>query len=392
MHRTNKTIVYVSTYFYPFIGGVENNTLELARQSVKKGFDVHVITSDRRNGEVIAQNEEVYEGIKIHRVKTWFRFSLNLVFYPSFLFKLLGIKADIIQVNYLGIFWHDICLILKRLVSKNTVFINIPHDRFMGHADYPFYQKVIRKVYSFIQKLFLNWLYDYFIEVNPFQHKWLKNEFGIPKEKVVYVPNGIPSKYLSKVYFSKFIEKHNLEEKTVLSYVGRIEKYKGIEFGIRALVKLVPKFKSLVYVIGGQKTQYSSELKKLVVELKLSPNVLFIDDLSEEDKYAVLSCSEIFVSPSTSEAFGISYLEAMSQGNAIVTVSNDGSNFLLKDEVNGYVLEKPEVKELVEKISILLEDHSLRKLMIENNYILVQKYTWDSIVDKYYFPLLQITE
>jgi len=394
MNTNKKTIVYLATYFYPFQGGAENTTLELALQSVKAGYNVHVITSHKQHGHKINVYEEIYKGIKIHRVKTWFRLSLNLVFYPALLPILLKIKADTISVNYLGIIWQDFCLIIKKIISPKTQFINMPIDKFMGHTNYPWYQKIIKVIYLFIQRLFVNWLYDVFIQINPKQYIWLNKDFKIPTTKIHFVSPGIASKDLIKRNPNEVIKKYKLQNKFILSYIGRIEKYKGINQVIKILPQLVKQFPNIIYIVGGKPTKHQHELKILAQKLNLMKNlmkyVIFIDTVSDEKKFEIYATSDIFVSPSSSEGFGITYLEAMSQNNAIITALNEGSKFLIKNGKNGFVCKQDDTDLLKKNIEKLVLDKNLLTKIQNNNLKLVKSYTWNEIYERDYKKILKI--
>ena len=53
-------VVFITTYFYPVQGGVENHVVHIAEELVKAGHEVHVITSDRSQGRKFPK-EEVYD-------------------------------------------------------------------------------------------------------------------------------------------------------------------------------------------------------------------------------------------------------------------------------------------------------------------------------------------
>ena len=127
-------------------------------------------------------------------------------------------------------------------------------------------------------------------------------------------------------------------------------------------------------------------------------NVIYlkkIDDPMEFYKEIFGDC-DLYVQPTTVDSFGVSILEAMSTGLPIVCTDDftlpelvqDGYNgFLVKSPVNWYPHfskgtgeytkkaeeDHPEtVKELVEKISILIEDSKLRKKMGQNSFKIVE--------------------
>jgi len=130
-------------------------------------------------------------------------------------------------------------------------------------------------------------------------------------------------------------------------------------------------------------------------KLKL-PNVNYLGRIEDPKEFydEIFGDCDIYVQPTTIDSYGVSIQEAMSTGLPIVCVDDftlpelvqDGYNgFLVKSEIHWYDyrfdlkkyvkdVTKPHpqtVKELVEKISILIEDPKLRKEMGENSFNLV---------------------
>ena len=62
-------ILYIVPFFYPVKGGAENHIYYLAKELVKKGHDVHVITSNLDRNSLIKKEFEIIDGIKIYRLK-----------------------------------------------------------------------------------------------------------------------------------------------------------------------------------------------------------------------------------------------------------------------------------------------------------------------------------
>ena len=130
-------------------------------------------------------------------------------------------------------------------------------------------------------------------------------------------------------------------------------------------------------------------------KLNLS-NVKYLERIEDPKEFyeEIFGDCDIYVQPTTVDSYGVSIEEAMSTGLPIVCTDDftlpelvqDGHNgFLVKSEIHWYDYrfdfkeyvenkEKPHpqtVKELVDKISILIEDPELRKKMGENSFNLV---------------------
>ena len=129
------------------------------------------------------------------------------------------------------------------------------------------------------------------------------------------------------------------------------------------------------------------------------PNVKYLERIDDQKEFydEIFGDCDIYVQPTTCDSFGVSILEAMSTGLPIVCTDDkftlpelveDGYNgFLVKTPIHWYEMRKkglktyqqkvkkihPEtVKDLVEKISILIKNPSLRKKMGKNSFKLVE--------------------
>lgn len=387
-------IGYLVKYFYPIQGGAETHILNLALKAAESGNEVHVFTSDRKGKQKIPKKEEEYLGIHIHRARMWFSLTGYLAFYPSLLWKVLSTDLDIIHVSGFGFIWHDFVLITKKLLSPKTRFMNTPHGPFMA-LKYNLVLRSMRFVYSQIQKIFLNWLYSAVLEVNTFQWQWIVG-YGIAKSKIHFVPNGIPDKYIQakigKSEIESFRKKYNIESKTVIATVGRISEYKGLQHVVEILPELKNFRKDITYLVMGRDDGYLQTLKAEASRLHVRRSIVFIEDVSEEEKLIGLALSEIFIFPSEWEALGIVMLEAMSRGNALIATKTEGGKFMITEGINGFLFDYGDSKALLALITKLLSDKQLLDRFSKENLHRIKNYSWDKIYNERYLPVLQSLE
>ena len=364
-------IGFLIEYFYPITGGAENNCFYLARE-LAKNHEVHIFTSDRSDNQ-ISKKEEIVDNIKIHRYKNWFRYKYYLSFTPGLL-DVLNYDMDVLHVHSFGFLWHDQIVFLKKLFSK-TKIVNTPHGPFMALNKYGFFENVFRKIVIF-SELFYNRLYDIVIQVNPIQYKWMK-KYGISKNRVKYIPNGIPKEIFDKVDNKSFVKKYNLENKFVISYLGRIQNYKGLD----QIIKILPSLeKKIVFLIMGKDAGDKKRLINLSKKLNVSNRVIFTGEISYSEKLMGLDTSEVFILSSEWEAFGIVILEAMARGNVIISTKTEGGKFLVKRE-NGFTYDFGDLKQLKEYINILFEDKKLRKKVEKSNIKKAKNFLWENIAN-----------
>lgn len=375
-------ITYIVPRFFPFKGGAEENMHALATRTALEGYDVSVLTTDVKFRSENLPKEEIIDGLKVIRHHSIGN-ALYAGFYPSLLPYLLNNKVDIIHTSGVGFFWREFCLIIKKIFSPKTKFITTPHGPFMSLGDDKGIRGFIRSIGTFFLRIYLNWLYDYFIEVNPKQNIWMKELYGIPSEKIVLVPNGISENYIESA-----IHEHSKEEKLVITYMNRMEWYKGIQDVIKAIGILVEKNNlenNFVFYVMGRAGGYTEKLKDLVAKNQLENYVKFIFHPSDEERDRIFfEESQINILPSKWEATGITLIEAMAKGNVIITTTgNEAADILINEGKNGFIYEYGNVDILKGILRKLINEHDLRQKMRQNSLEMAKNFTWENVLPKY---------
>ena len=366
-------IGYLITYLGT--GGAQGNCLYLAKEMAKK-HDVTIFTSYKPFLEkAFAEKPPEMDFDKIIVCKPWFKWKYYFVFNPS-VFKILKYKLDVLHVHSFGFFFNDLLVVLLKLFTKTKV-VNTPHGPFMALSKYSLFERIIKFKFELFE-WFINKLYNFVIQVNDSQWKWMVKK-GVCKDKIRYVPNGIPESLLEKASGKEkndFIKKYNLKDKFVISYLGRIQKYKGIDQVIKILPNLLRIKKNLTFLVAGKDVGDKERLLKLVKKLKLEKNIKFLS-VSDKEKEQLYSVSEIFILPSDWEAFGIVLLEAMAKGCAVISTRTEGGEFLIKED-NGCLFDFGNLKEL-KKCFVKLFDDKLRERIKRNNFEKAKEFTWEKI-------------
>ena len=91
--------------------------------------------------------------------------------------------------------------------------------------------------------------------------------------------------------------------------------------------------------------------------------------------------SSILVITSKFEAFGLVILEAKSYGLPVVGFRNEGTEALIKDNKDGFIVDTEE--EAFSKIELLINDAQLRKNLAKNGLLNVKEFGEDKIVTKW---------
>lgn len=204
--------------------------------------------------------------------------------------------------------------------------------------------------------------------------------YGVPEEKIAVIPNGVDleefkpnKKKREKVRKSIGIE----ENEIVLMFSGHEFERKGLRYIIEALPMLKDKNSIKLVVVGRDNPE---PYKKLAQKLGVLDKVKFVGFVPDITSY--YSASDVFVFPTAYEAFSLATLEAVASGLPILATRVNGTEELIKEGYNGFLIER-NPKDIAEKINILIEDDNLRKQMSKNARRTAENYSWDKIAKRY---------
>ncbi len=165
-----------------------------------------------------------------------------------------------------------------------------------------------------------------------------------------------------------------LPEPTFL-YLGRLRRYKGIHFVLRAVATLRDRGTHVRLLVGG-KGDYEPELRRLSVELRLDDRVEFLGFVSEERKRELFRTVWANVFPSPKEGWGITNLEAA--GCATPTIASDSPG--LRESVmhgrTGVLVRHGDIGALAEAIGGLAGNAAVVERLGAGALEFAQRFTW----------------
>ncbi len=123
-------------------------------------------------------------------------------------------------------------------------------------------------------------------------------------------------------------------DRTVLLYVGRIDREKGLDDVVEAAEMLANE--PVQFAIAG-KGMYRDQLMELVSSRGLSRMITFPGFVSSEDLPLLLNSVDAFIMPSAQELQSIATLEAMSCAKPVLVANARALPELVEHGVNGYL-------------------------------------------------------
>ena len=169
----------------------------------------------------------------------------------------------------------------------------------------------------------------------------------------------------------------------VLVVNERLVSNKNVKTIIKAFELLIHSYENAKLIIIGDGPQ-KNILIKLVNEMNITKNVIFLGIIHNDDVPRYLGMCDIFVHHSLYETFGIALIEAMVAGKPVIACDNSGVRTIIADNVNGLLYETNNYDDLTEKIKLLIENLPIRQKLIKNALKKVNiEYNWNIIIKKY---------
>jgi glycosyltransferase involved in cell wall biosynthesis len=154
------------------------------------------------------------------------------------------------------------------------------------------------------------------------------------------------------------------DDDILLVTVGRLVARKGLA----QLVAMMDTFKGRpvhLLVIGSGPEEQA--LKEEVAQRHLAPQVHFMGFVAETEKFRLLQISDLYVSTSQHEGFGLVFLEAMACGLPIICYDHGGQTDFLQNEKTGYLIPLNHLEFFRQRCQLLVHNRELRQTMGQDN-------------------------
>ncbi|URZ04334.1 glycosyltransferase family 4 protein [Clostridium felsineum] len=385
-----KILITTDTY-YPMTNGVVVSINNLYKQLKALGHDVKILALSTDGEEKITSD-------------VFYLSSFSVAIYPDarvmkpiknkIVGEIIRWKPDIIHSQT-----EFSTMIVAKYIKRK---LNIPevhtyHTMYEDYLHYFFCGRILGRVgVSKVTEKLLNSCEAVIAPTEKVRNK-LKG-YGVTTN-IDIVPTGIDldkfKKELSKEEKEELLSKYELSEKDiVLIYVGRIAEEKNIEEVLK-LYKMAlgytPNIKLLI--VGGG--PYLSKLKGIVITEGISDKVKFTGMIPSDKVYKYYKLGDVFVTASTSETQGITYIEALASGLPIICkwdmcieglIVNGQNGFSYEDDEEflgalQYIINNKKFKlQMVEKISEKMVEYSKErfasKVLLTYNSALKEGYSY----------------
>jgi len=328
----SRVLIFTSSYV-PVVGGLQTVTHNLAKQLLRRGHDVHVVTN---RYPIALPPRETTDRVMVDRVlllpasidylkrKRPDLFLASLYYGPKSHWRLTNIfnefKPDVVNVHFPDGQIDAVLSLRKRFDFRLVVslhgddverFTNDPREN-GSRGNLPEFQAILRTadVVTAVSRDLLD--------------KALQIEPAIAgKSHVIY--NGID--------FKRFAERACYEHpRSYLLAAGRLVYKKGFDLLIDAYARCPSNNRSDLIIAGGGEEREA--LERQVERLGLRGKVYFFGQASPDEVVKLMNGSLGVVVPSRQEPFGIVALEALAAGRPVLATKTGGLQEVLTDLSN----------------------------------------------------------
>lgn len=213
---------------------------------------------------------------------------------------------------------------------------------------------------------------DYLFVVSEYWRAALKRDYGLDS---VVALNGIDLEDFSSV------PNRRTKHPTIL-FVGGLEPRKGLEYLILALpdiLEAVPDATLRIVAKTGFRGVDKLEWFELLAERAgVDGSVEFLESVDQQELLQLYSDADVVVLPSRNEGWGLSLMEAMALLKPVVATRVGGVPELVRDGVDGILVDPGDIKGIARAIAKLLTDPALRCLMGAAGRQHVARHSWEN--------------
>ena len=165
-------------------------------------------------------------------------------------------------------------------------------------------------------------------------------------------------------------------EAPILGVVSRLEPIKGMDLVVPAFAEVLKRFPEVRLLVVGDGSLRAT-MEQQAVELGCADRITWVGRQPQEELAQWYGRMDIVLMPSRSEGFGLTAIEAMANGCVMVASNVGGLPEVVRDGVYGLLHRSEDVKDMAEKICMLLDDAALYDRLRTQALCEVEKYSFE---------------
>lgn len=324
-------ILLATDAYYPMVSGVVTSTVTLFKELKEMGHDVRILTLSNDNKEKFENNIYFLKSIKIN---VYPDARINFLSSSNIISLITDWSPDIIHTQT----EFSVMVVARRIAYRLQIpMVHTYHTMYEDYTNFLIRSKKINT--EFVSKVVRQLLNKFSGVIAP-SNKTTKALLRYRVKTPIYtIPTGIDLKKFSQNVdqseLKNLKEKYDLDKKRVLVYLGRISKEKNIDELIRFIGNNRAYFNDKRFVIVGG-GPFLERLKELSFSLDVSNIIKFTGMVSTGEVYKYYKLGDVFVTASTTETQGLTYIEAMASNIPVVCRQDECVDELVQNNKNGF--------------------------------------------------------
>jgi mannosyltransferase len=172
---------------------------------------------------------------------------------------------------------------------------------------------------------------------------------------------------------------------------GRVRAQKGTDLFVEAMIRLLPEHPEWTAVITGleapEEAEFVGRLKERIRESGMQDRIHMLGEVSREEVPVWFRRVGLYVAPMRWEGFGLTTLEAMASGTAVVATTTGASPQIVREGLTGNLIPPDDLEALVAAIKPCLASPELalqrglagRTTVVDHHDILVEARSINSV-------------
>ncbi len=370
-------ILAFNPYYPPHVGGLESHAAEFDREMIALGHRVTVFTprlpqsapKTEENGNLLIVRFPAVEIVSNFPIPAFWR----RAFWRQFA-KIRRRNYDLVISRTRFFLTSFLALVYAKL--NGTKLVHIEHGSDFVQLSSKF-------------KNLVAWLYDMTLGRAVLRFSDLNVSISEAVRKFVARFDSRPSPVIYRGVCSDLVKKVSTPEQkiptekteTLIGYAGRLVANKGLDILIAAAEKLSTENFALVIVGDGPE---KDKLEKFSIEKGLGRKIKFLGEKSRVETVKIIQDFDIFVNPSYTEGLPTGVLEAAAVGCAVVATDVGGTNEIISNGENGFLIPPGDAEILAEKLKFLLENPACGKnLGQQASSSVLDRFNWKNSAIRY---------
>ncbi len=205
---------------------------------------------------------------------------------------------------------------------------------------------------------------DRIIAVSHFLRRELEKRYFVDPEKIHVIYNGVDlERFKPALDPSPIRRRFGLANLRTVLYVGRLVPYKGAQFLLKAVPRILEAHPRTRFLIVGSPRYDSPNIGRLLRNKKIRESLIFAGHVKDDDLPYYYTACEVFCFPSLWEGFGLPPAEAQACAKPVVAFNHCALPEVIADGKTGILVPPKDSGAVADAIVRLLDDEDERVRM-----------------------------